>query len=101
MDIGEVVFIISRLALGALACFFAILLWAKTRDIVWMFMVIGVIASYVETVYAVLGIFGIVARGFITIGNVPLLSMVLPNLPMLFFLAGFVVMVFRKYRVGV
>ena len=97
MDTGQVIYILSRLVLGALASFFAIMLWSKTRDVAWMFMVIGTIAAYVETVYAILNIFGIDSGNILMIGSVPLMSIVLPCLPMVFFIAAFMVMVVRKY----
>ena len=98
MDSGQLVYVLSRLSLGALASFFAIMLWSKTRDIAWMLMVIGTIAIYVETVYSILGLFGISGRNLVTIGTVPLISIILPNLPMIFFISAFAVMVVRKYR---
>ena len=100
MDSGQVIYIISRLSLGALASFFAIMLWSKTRDVAWMLMVIGTIAVYVETVYAILNLFGISGGNIITIGSVPLISIILPCLPTVFFIAAFAVMVVRKYRSG-
>jgi hypothetical protein len=98
MDSGQVTYIISRLALGALASFFAIMLWSKTRDIAWMLMVVGTIAAYVETVYSILERFGITGGTVLSIGSVPLVSIVLPCLPTVFFIAAFAVMVVRKYR---
>ena len=97
MDSGQVIYILSRLALGALASFFAIMLWSKTRDVAWMLMVIGTIAAYVETVYAILNLFGISGANLVTIGTVPLMSIILPCLPTVFFTAAFIVMVVRKY----
>ncbi|QQO09711.1 hypothetical protein [Breznakiella homolactica] len=98
MDIGEIIFISSRLLLGALASFFAIMLWSKTRDIAWMLIVIGTIAAYVETVYSILENFGIVGDNVVSIGRIPLVSIILPNLPTIFFIAAFMVMVARKTR---
>jgi hypothetical protein len=98
MDVGQIVYIISRLVLGAFASFFAIMLWSKTRDVAWMLMVIGTIAAYIEIVYSILGILGISAGDSLLIGSVPVASIVLPCLPMIFFIIAFVVMVFRKYR---
>ena len=98
MDSGQLVYIISRLSLGALAAFFAILLWSKTRDVAWMLMVIGAIASYVDTVYSILVIFGIAGVNLPSIGSMPVVSILLPCLPMVFFIAAFAVMVARKYR---
>jgi len=98
MDLGQLLFILSRLILGALASFFAIMLWSKTRDVAWMLMVIGTIAAYVETVYSILNLFGINGGDILLIGSVPLMSIVLPCLPTIFFIAAFAVMVVRKYR---
>jgi len=101
MDVGQAIYVLSRLGLGALASFFAIMLWARTRDIAWMLMVIGIIAAYVGTIHAILGIFGIGGETILAIGSMPLVSIILPNVPMLFFIAAFAVMVFRKYRTGI
>jgi len=98
MDSGQIVYILSRLSLGALASFFAIMLWSKTRDVAWMLMVIGTIAAYVETVYSILNLFGISGKAIFSIGSVPFMSILLPCLPTVFFVAAFVVMVIRKYR---
>jgi hypothetical protein len=97
MDAGQVVFISTRLILGALASFFAIMLWSKTRDAAWMLMVIGTIVAYIEIVYSILDLFGI-SGGNILIGSVPLVVILLPALRMIFFIAAFLIMVIRRYR---
>ena len=97
MDAGEILFIVSRLTTGALAAFFAIMLWSKTRDVAWMLMVIGTIAAYVETVYSILQLFGITGTQ-LSIGSIPVAAILLPNLRTGFFIAAFVVMVVRKLR---
>jgi hypothetical protein len=98
MDSGEIIYISSRLLLGALSAFFAIMLWSKIRDAAWMLMVIGSIAAYVETVYSILDMFGIIGTERITLGSVPLMAILLPNLPTIFFISAFLIMVIRKYR---
>ena len=98
MDAGQLVFIYSRLILGALTVFLAIMLWSKTRDAVWMLMVIGVVVTYIEIVYSVLEMTGITAGGTFFIGSVSLAAILLPVLRMGFFIAAFLVMVIRRYR---
>jgi hypothetical protein len=98
MDTGQVVYIASRLILGALASFFAIMVWSKIRDVAWMLMVIGTIAVYVETVYSILNLMGITGDNIVVIGSVPLVSIILPCLPTIFFMAAFIVMAVRKFR---
>jgi hypothetical protein len=97
MDTGQIVYITSRLALGALASFFAIMLWSKTRDVAWMLMVIGTVAAYIETVYSILDMFGITMGEGLTIGSVHVAAIVLPCLRTLFFIIAFFIMVLRKY----
>ena len=98
MDSGQILYIICRLTLGGVAAFLAIMLWSKTRDPAWMFMVIGAIATYGEAVYSTLVFLGVIAESTIIIGSMSVASIVIPCLPILFFIAGFAVMVVRKYR---
>jgi hypothetical protein len=98
MDIGETLYISIRLFLGALASFLAIMLWSKTRDVAWMLMVIGTIAAYAETIYAILGLFGITAGTVPLAGSIPIPTLILSNLPTGFFIAAFLVMVIRKFH---
>ena len=98
MDPGQIFFIASRLIFGALASFFAIMLWSKIRDTAWMLMVIGTIIAYIETVYSILDLFGISAGHTVFIGSVPLAAILLPALRTIFLISAFLVMVIRKYR---
>ncbi|MDR3276189.1 MAG: hypothetical protein LBT11_03090 [Treponema sp.] len=89
METGEVILIAGRLLFSALAAFFAIMVWGKTRDPAWMLAVLGVLALYAETLYAVLGLAGI---------SVPVLSIILPNVPPFFFITAFIVLVKRHHE---
>ena len=97
MDSGQVVYILGRLVLGAAASFLAIMLWSRIRDAAWILVIIGTIVAYVETVYSILTVMGIGGE-HIMLGSMPLLSVILPCLSTLFFIAAFAVMVARKYR---
>ena len=98
MDAGQQVFVYSRLILGALAAFLAIMLWSKTRDPAWMLMVIGIVVSYIEIVFSILEMAGISAGNTLFVGSVSLAAIMLPALRMAFFIAAFLVMVIRRYR---
>ena len=98
MDSGQVVYILSRLVLGAAATFLAILLLPRIRDAAWILVIIGTIAAYAETVYSILIVLGMGGESRFTLGSVPLLSIALPCLSMAFFVAAFAVMTARKYR---
>jgi len=100
MDSGQLVYILGRLILGAAASFLAIMLWARIREAAWIFVIIGVIVAYAETVYSLLSILGIGNDFFFMLGSMPLLSILLSCLSTSFFIAAFAVMVARKYRQG-
>ena len=82
--------------MGAMAAFLAIMLWSRTRDAAWMLIIIGTIAAYAVTIYDIMKLSGIEDR--IVIGSMPLMSILLPCLPMGFLIATLAVMVARKYR---
>ncbi len=96
MDNGILALLFGRLLLGGLASFLAIVVWSMTRDIAWMLIVIGTITSYAETIYSVLDTLG-VAKGFF-LGSVPLVVLILQNLPTVFYIIAFGVMISRKTR---
>jgi hypothetical protein len=96
MDNGQALFVFSRLITMGLAAFFAIMLWSRTRDIAWILMVGGTITAYGETLYTVLKLFGISAP-LRTLGSVPLLAIILSNVPVLFYISAFLVMIARSY----
>ena len=88
MDGGQIIFVYSRLVLGAAAAFLAIMLWAKKRDAPWALIVAGTITAYVETVCSVMERWGF--------GAAPLVAVLLPALRMIFFTAAFLIMVVRR-----
>ena len=98
MDSGQLVYILSRLILGGLASFLAIMLWSRTRDTAWMLVIMGIIATYGETIYTIVNLFGAYSGTTLSIGHVSVLGIFLSSFPMIFFIAAFAVMVARKYR---
>ena len=98
MDLGELINIISRLVLGGLASFLAILLWPRIRDVAWILVIIGTIMAYVGTVYSILEHFGMDTGGILVIGSVSYMPILLSCLPIAFFISALGVMVARKYR---
>ena len=98
MDAGQVTYILSQLTLGALASFFAIMLWSKTRDTAWMLIVTGTVVAYIEIIYSILNLTGFISADFLLIGSVSMAAILLPSLRMIFFIAAFLVMVVKRYR---
>jgi hypothetical protein len=93
MDSGQIILIYSRLILGALASFFAIMLWSRTRNPAWMFVIIGTITLYVEVIYSILELLGITTGYVLFIGSVSIVAVLLPILYMLFFIIALLIMI--------
>jgi hypothetical protein len=94
---GDALLIVfSRLIVGAVATFFAILVWSRTRDAAWMLIVIGTIVHYGETVFTTLESFGVVRFQAAEFRGIPVARMIMINLPMIFFIIAFTVMLLRK-----
>jgi hypothetical protein len=87
---------LSRLGVGALGTFFAILLWSQTRDAAWVLVIIGTLLSYAEVVLSTLESFGIVGSDLLTLSGLPVLKLVLVNLPMALLACAFIVVIARR-----
>ncbi len=86
----------SHLALGAFATFCAILLWARTRDMAWTFVIIGAIISYADIVLATLLRLQVLDESLLLYHGIPVLSLALSNLPLLFSGIGFLIAASRR-----
>jgi hypothetical protein len=98
MSSESLIFIISRLVFGAGSTFLAIILWSRTRDSAWMFIVVGTIFRYGQIMYDTFGIFGIVSGGVSLIPGYLGVDTVLENLPYIFFIIAFIIMLRRTFR---
>ena len=86
----------SHLVLGAFATFCAILLWSRTRDMAWTFIIIGAIIAYADIVLTTLRGFGILGEDLLHYHGVPVLQIALADLPLLFAGIGFLIAVSRR-----
>jgi hypothetical protein len=91
-----IVLTLSRLGVGALGTFFAILLWSQTRDAAWVLVIIGTLVAYAEIVYTTLEAFGILSAEYFNLSGIPVLRLVLANLPMLLLTCAFIVVIARR-----
>jgi hypothetical protein len=96
MSSGDTILLVTRLSVAAVAAFLAILLWSRTRDLAWMLIVIGVIASYAEILFDLLSRLGIVDESRYSLLGLPAGRILLVNLPYLFLCAALIVMIRRK-----
>ncbi len=95
METAELVELIIKLGVGAFATFFAIILWSMTRDSAWLFVIMGTILRYGEIMYSTFKLFGILTKETLVFG-LPIVSILLTNLPYLFFAVAFLIMILRS-----
>lgn len=95
METAELVTLITKLGVGALATFFAIVLWSMTRDTAWLFVIMGVILRYGGIMYSTFQVFGILTKE-VTVYGLPLVTILLTNLPYVFFAVAFIIMIARS-----
>ncbi len=96
MDIAAFSIEASHLLFGAFATFCAILLWSRTREIAWTFLIIAVIVSYADIVLATLRRYGILGPEPEVVSGIPLVRILLANIPLLFSGIGFIVAFARR-----
>jgi hypothetical protein len=96
MDIAAFSAETTHLVVGAFATFCAILLWSRTRDMAWTFLIIGAIVSYADIVFTTLGNFGILGTDPLVYNGIPFMRIALANLPLLFSAVGFLIAVTRR-----
>lgn len=96
----EIIFFIIKLVLGGIIAFLAIMLWSKTRDFSWMFLVFAAVTGYSAIVFDLLLKLGFVTAKEISIlGNeIPLVQLVLSVLPSLFVIIAFIIMLSKSGR---
>ncbi len=96
MDIQAFLIEVSHLVFGAFATFCAILLWSRTRELSWTFVVVGVIVFYAGIVFTTLVQFGILEEDLFSIRGVPIVQLVLTDLPLLLIAIGFLIALGKK-----
>jgi len=92
----EVLAIVVRLAVGSVATFLAILVWSRTRDTAWIFVVIAMILQYGEIVFTTLELFGLAQAELPVWAGVPLVEIVLQTLPLICLAIAFTIVAARR-----
>lgn len=96
----EIFFFIIKLVLGGLIAFLAIMLWSRTRDFSWMFLVFAAVTGYSAVVFDLLLGLGVVSVQKIMIfgSEIPLMRLVLAVVPGLFVIVAFILMLIKSGR---
>ena len=95
MESADVILKFTRLFIGGVAAFFSIFLWSKTRDIAWVFIIIGTLVFYIEIVLTTLEYFGILREDAFYLYGFPVMKLILFNFPLLFFTIAFIIIISR------
>lgn len=83
---GAVLFI--KFLVGAIAVFFAILVWHKTRKAYMVLFVLGVLSAYILTLVQSMNYFGFIMMYSFSIKNIPVGAVFFEILPVTFFTAS-------------
>ena len=69
---GYPILLFTKLFLGAVAVFFAIIVWSKTKRLSMILFVLGMFLMYISILTDTLTYFGFINTKFFTIGSLPL-----------------------------
>lgn len=96
----EIIFFIIKLFLGGVIAFLAIMLWSRTRDFSWMFLVLAAVTGYSSVVFDLLLKLGFVTtREIDVLGNkISLVQLLLTIIPSLFVIIAFILMLIKTGR---
>ena len=97
MDSGEVAYIVTKLIAAGAAAILAIAFWSQTRETPWLFVVLGIVSFYGESMYMSLRALGVEAA-LPSLNGLPLFEILFSALPPLFFSTAFIIMLVRKSR---
>lgn len=97
MSENEIIFFGIKLVLGGIIAFLAIMLWGKTRDFSWMFLVFAAVTGYSSIVFDLLLRLGFVnSREISVFGNeIPIVQLILAIVPGIFVIISFIIMLVR------
>ena len=98
MSETDMLFFVMRLFFGGVIAFLAIMLWSKTRDFSWMFLVLGAVTEYSALVFELLLKLGVVSvRKIAVFGfEIPLIQLVLAIVPNVFIILAFILMLIKS-----
>jgi hypothetical protein len=91
MDLNTPVLLGVKIIMAFLAATAGIAFWSHTRDLAWVFIILGVLASFIEVLVQFLELLGIFSLDMITFQGVSLIPLVFSILVPGFFLVGFII----------
>jgi hypothetical protein len=92
----KIILILIDNILAGVAAFLAIVVWVKTRDISWIFIVLSVIGFYVSIIYKTLLLFGIVVSD--TVLGINVVDMMFNYIPIILLIAALALKVVKNMK---
>lgn len=90
--------LIGRAVVSFIASFLAIWVWSRTREESWLFIIAGVLVSFVVLLIEILSIIGILPFAPDASGFIPVWLALLQLLPYLFYALGLGFYIYRNRR---
>ncbi len=87
-----------RIIIGFIATFISIILWSRTREIPWIFVVLGVFFLFVKDIVEVALLFGLNNFYSTVLWGIEIVPLALNILPYLFFILAMVIFLVRHRR---
>mgnify|MGYP001598545655 CR=1 FL=1 len=86
----------GNLIFYGVASFFAIAVWGRTREISWLFVIIGILSLYISIILSMLDVLGAVNLDSIMIGQSSPLRILVEGLPAVFFIIACIAYLRRR-----
>ncbi len=83
---GYGILLFGKLIFGAVAVFFGILTWRKTRKSYMVFFIFGIFSMYISILLQAARYFGFIATDVLNAGVIPVGDLFFETLPILFFI---------------
>ncbi|MDR3324894.1 MAG: hypothetical protein LBS82_02740 [Spirochaetaceae bacterium] len=94
---GDFIHTSASLFFGAFSVVFAIVLWSGMQETAWLFVILGVVSRYAETIHTIFKRFGVM-EDIAFIDAVPVVDILFATLPSAFFICAFLIMILKKTR---
>lgn len=94
----QLILLLVKLIMGFFASVAAVFLWSRTREVSWLFIVLGTLFLYGEIIFSTLELFGLSGMYLYTVYGISLIDFVFALFPFLFFTIGFVLFFTNKIR---
>ncbi|MBI9096935.1 MAG: hypothetical protein JEY91_00590 [Spirochaetaceae bacterium] len=98
MNREQQVILLLKLITGFSATLTAIMLWSKTRDSAWLFIVLGTVSLYSEVIISALDLLGLSEFHLFTVYGISLIGIIFAVFPFIFFFIGFILFLTGKRR---